>query len=105
MTKLESVDFQRRDIRTGKPNDRQNLEEELTKRHNKFEREALVYLKEHGPQPYDGFYVLFDRHRTAEIKSILHEFRQGKLIEIGKDSHQMVSITASGLKRLEERTP
>jgi hypothetical protein len=104
MTKLESVDFQRRGIRTGMPNDRQNLEEEHTKRHNKFEREALAYLKEHGPQPYDGFYVLFDRHRTAEIKSVLHEFRQGKLIEIGKDSHQMVSITASGLKRLKAKT-
>ena len=89
----------------GKTADRQNLEEELTKRHYKFERETLAYLKEHGPQPYGGFYVLFDRHRTAEIKSVLHEFRQGKLIEIGKDSCQMVSITASGLKRLEERTP
>ena len=88
----------------GKTNDRQNLEEEHTKRHNKFEREALGYLKEHGPQPYDGFFILFDRHRTAEIKSVLHEFRQGKLIEIGKDSHEMVSITTSGLNRLEEKT-
>jgi hypothetical protein len=102
MTKLESVDFQRRDIRMGKTNDRQNLED--TKRHNKFERETLAYVKEHDPQPYNGFFVLFDRHRTAEIKAVLHKFRQGKLIEIGKDSHQMVSITASGLKQLEEKT-
>jgi hypothetical protein len=87
-----------------KEDDRQNVEEELTKRHNRFEQEALAYLKEHGPQPYDGFYVLFDRHRTAEIKSVLDEFRQGKLIEIGKDSHQMDSITAFGLTRLEEKT-
>jgi len=86
----------------GTTNDRENLED--TKRHNKFERETLAYLKEHGSQPYDGFYVVFDRHRTAEIKDVLHGFRQGKLIEIGKDSHQMVSITASGLKRLEEKT-
>lgn len=35
MTKLESVDFQRRDICMGKTNDRQNLED--IKRHNKFE--------------------------------------------------------------------
>jgi hypothetical protein len=88
----------------GKRNDRQNLEEEHTERHNKFEREALGYLKEHGPQPYGGFFILFDRHRTAEITSVLHEFRQGKLIEIGKDSHEMVSITTSGLKRLEAKT-
>jgi hypothetical protein len=88
----------------GNTNDRQNLEEEQTKRHNKFEREALAYIKEHGHQPYAGFFVLFDHHRAAEIKSVLHEFRQGKLIEIGKDSNQMVSITALGLKRLEAKT-
>ena len=86
----------------GTTNDRENLED--TKRHNKFERETLAYLKEHGSQPYNGFFVLFDHHRSAEIKSVLHEFRQGKLIEIGKDSHEMVSITTSGLKRLEEKT-
>ena len=88
----------------GKRNDRQNLEGEQTKRHNKFEREALAYLKEHGPQPYNGFFIVFDHHRAAEIKTVLDEFRHGKLIEIGKDSSQMVSLTASGLKRLEEKT-
>jgi hypothetical protein len=88
----------------GKTNDRQNLEEEQTQRHNKFEREALAYLKDHGPQPYNGFFILFDHHRAAEIKTVLDEFRHGKLIEIGKDSSQMVSITASGRKRLEEKT-
>jgi hypothetical protein len=88
--------------RMGKTNDRQNLED--TKRHNKFEQEALAYVKEHGPQPYNGFFILFDHHRTAEITAILHELRQGKLLEIGKDSYEMVSITASGLKRLEEKT-
>jgi hypothetical protein len=88
----------------GNTNDKQNLEEEQTKRHNKFEREALAYLKDHGPQPYNGFFILFDHHRAAEIKAVLDEFRQEKLIAIDKDSHQMVSITTSGLKRLEEKT-
>ena len=86
----------------GKTADRQNLEEEHTKRHYKFERETLAYLKEHGPQPYNGLYVLFDRHRTAEIQSVSHGLKQGKLIQIGQDSYQMVSLTASGLERLEE---
>lgn len=86
----------------GKMNDRQNLED--TKRLNKFEREALAYVKEHGPQPYDGFFILFDHHRTAEIKVVLHELRLRKHLEIGKDSSQMVSITASGLNQLEVKT-
>jgi hypothetical protein len=47
---------------------------------------------------------LFDHHRAAEIKTVLDEFRHGELIEIGKDSSQMVSLTASGRKRLEEKT-
>ena len=85
-----------------KTNDRQNLEEEHTKRHYKFERETLAYLKEHGPQPYNGLYILFDRHRTVEIQSVSHGLKQGKLIQIGQDSYQMVSLTASGLERLEE---
>ena len=84
-----------------KKNDRQQPEEESRKKH-KFERELLAYLKEHGPQPYGGLYVLFDRHRTAEIQSVSHGLRQGKLIQIGKDSYQMVSLTPSGLKRLDE---
>jgi hypothetical protein len=82
-------------------NDRQTLEEKLRKRH-KFEQVVLAYLKEHGPQPYNGLYILFDRHRNAEIQSVSHGLNQGKLIQIGKDSYQMVSLTASGLKRLEE---
>ena len=82
-------------------NDRQTLEEKPRKRH-KFEQEVLAYLKEHGPQPYNGLYILFDRHRTAEIQSVSHGLKQGKLIQIGQDSYQMVSLTASGLERLEE---
>ena len=83
-----------------KEDDRQTLEEKPRKRH-KFEQEVLAYLKEHGPQPYNGLYVLIDRHRTAEIQSVSHGLKQGKLIQIGMDSVQMVSLTASGLKRLE----
>jgi hypothetical protein len=95
---------QRRQVRRhtmAKEDDRQTLEEKPRKRH-KFEQEVLAYLKEHGPQPYNGLYVLFDRHSTAEIQSISHGLKQGKLIQIGEDSYQMVSLTASGLKRLEE---
>ncbi len=83
-----------------KEDDRQTLEEKPRTRH-KFEQEVLAYLKEHGPQPYNGLYVLFDRHRTTEIQSVSHGLNQGKLIQIGKDSYQMVSLTANGLKRLE----
>jgi len=82
-------------------NDRQTLEEKPRKRH-KFEQEVLAYLKEHGPQPYNGLYILFDRHRTTEIQSVAHGLKQGKLIQIGKDSYQTVSLTSSGLERLEE---
>jgi hypothetical protein len=81
-------------------NARQTREEKPRKRH-KFEQEVLAYLKEHGPQPYNGLFVLFDRHRTAEIQFVSHGLTQGKLIQIGQDSVQMVSLTASGLKRLE----
>lgn len=52
-----------------KEDDRQTLEEKPRKRH-KFEQEVLTYLKEHGSQPYNGLFVLFDRYPTAEIQFV-----------------------------------
>ena len=80
--------------------DDRHTRQEKPRKRRKFEQEVLAYLKEHGPQPYNGLYILFDRHRTAEIQSVSHGLNQGKLIQIGQDSYQMVSLTASGLKRL-----
>lgn len=62
------------------------------------QRRVLAHLKEHGPSNYDGLYVLFDLDRSANIELALQGLREWESIEVGKD--KMVTITASGLKRL-----
>lgn len=62
------------------------------------QRRVLDHLKEHGPQNYDGLYVLFDLDRSANIAPALQDLREWESIEVGKDN--IVTITASGLKRL-----
>src|SRR3977135_1776369 len=71
-------------------------------RQRRLENKVLAYLKERGPLPYDGLYVLFDLHRTAEIQPTLHELRQWEFITIEKGSPRTVSITSTGIKRLDE---
>jgi hypothetical protein len=74
---------------------------EAQKKHLVMARQVLEHLKEHGPTHYDALYVLFARNGTALIQAILQELKQWKHIEISKDMYEEVSITASGLKRLE----
>jgi hypothetical protein len=77
-------------------------QEEWYKRKRGFEQEVLAHLKAHGPQPYDGLYVMCYAVRNAEIQTVLYELNLWSLIEIGKDSFRTVSITAASLARLDE---
>lgn len=65
------------------------------------QREVLAHLKEHGPRNWEMLYVHFDQKRTANIAPVLQDLREGKHIEVSKDD--IVTITASGLTRLEEK--
>ena len=76
--------------------------EEAYRSRRRFEQIVLMYLKMHGPQPYDGLYALFDPYRTDEIRTILYELNLWESIETGKDASRTVSITPAGLKRLDE---
>lgn len=62
------------------------------------ERRVLKHLKGHGPSNYDALYVLFDPDRSANIAPALQDLREWESIAVGQD--KMVTITASGLKRL-----
>lgn len=75
--------------------------EKEQKKQRDLERRVLEHLKKHGSSLYDGLYVLFDLERTAAIAPVLQDLRGDGYIEVTKD--EMVTITASGLRRLEEK--
>jgi hypothetical protein len=78
--------------------------EKQLKKQRDFERRVLEHLKAHRDKPpphFDGLYVLFDLHRTGDVGNVLHELKQWGYIAVDKD--QNVTITESGLKRLEDR--
>jgi hypothetical protein len=77
--------------------------EKKMKKQRDLERRVLQHLKDHQGEPhnFDGLYVLFDLNRTADIGPVLDELRQRRYINVDKD--QSVTITESGLTRLEER--
>jgi len=67
------------------------------------QRQVLGHLKKYGASNWDGLYVLFDLNRTAAIAPALQDLRECGYIEVTKDKDMMVTITASGLKRLDEK--
>jgi hypothetical protein len=83
-----------------KKNDGSKHEKEQKKK-RMLQREVLAHLKEHGPRNWEMLYVHFDQKRTANIATVLQDLREGKHIEVSKDD--IVTITSSGLARLEEK--
>ena len=75
--------------------------EKEQKKQRALEQKVLEHLKKHGSSLYVGLYILFDQDRTAAIGPALQDLKEYGYIEIAKD--EMVTITASGLKRLEEK--
>ena len=67
------------------------------------QQEVLAHLKEHGPRKWEMLYVHFDQKRTSDVAPALQDLQAWEYIEVGKDNNRMVTITASGLKRLEEK--
>src|ERR1700704_2657769 len=76
--------------------------EEAYRSRRRFEQIVLMYLKMHGPQPYDGLYALFDPYRTDEIRTILYELNLWELIEMDRDGSRGVPTTPLGLKRFDK---
>lgn len=64
------------------------------------ERKVLSVLKKHGPLVSAGLHFLFDPNHTADRQPVLQSLKEQRYIDVTED--MMVTITASGLKRLEE---
>jgi phosphopantetheine adenylyltransferase len=71
-------------------------------RRRDLQREVLEHLKQHSPKKWDQLCVHFAFERNANIQPLLHVLKEARDIEVGKGKDQMVSITDSGLTRLEE---
>ncbi len=65
----------------------------------KYERLVLAYLRQLTERPYEDLRALLDPRNTLGLDSIVHEMHQANLINIVEG---YVSITTSGLRRLEE---
>ena len=67
------------------------------------QREVLEHLKLYSPKKWDVLCVRFAIDRNANIQPVLHALKEAGYIEVGRGKGQMVAITDSGLKRLEEK--
>jgi len=75
--------------------------EKEQKKKRELQRRVLEHLKEYSPQPWDILYTHFDQDRNANIAPALQDLSEYGDIAVDKD--MMVSITASGLTRLDDR--
>jgi hypothetical protein len=67
------------------------------------QREVLELLKRNSPKKWDTLHSYFARERGANIQPVLEALKDARYIEVSEDIDQIVRITASGLKRLEQR--
>jgi hypothetical protein len=67
------------------------------------QREVLEHLKRYSPKKWDTLYSYFAKERGANIQPVLHALKDARYIKVSEDEDQIVRITASGLKRLEQR--
>ncbi|HEV8328438.1 MAG TPA: hypothetical protein VGQ08_13235 [Nitrospiraceae bacterium] len=65
------------------------------------EQKVLALFKKCGPLVSMGLYFLFDPNHTADAQPVLQSLREQGYIEVTQD--MMVTITVSGLKRLEDK--
>ena len=75
--------------------------EKESKKQRKLQQEVLEHLKAYGPRDGDTLYIHFVPRSIADIAPVLENLKESKSIEVGKD--RMVTSTAFGLKRLEEK--
>ena len=71
-------------------------------RRRDLQREVLEHLKQSSPKEWDLLCVHFAIERNANIQPVLHALKAARNIVVEKGKDQMVTITDSGLKRLEE---
>lgn len=75
--------------------------EKKQKHRHELERRVLALLKKYGPLVSGGLYFLFDPNLTADVQPVLQSLREQGYINVTEDN--MVTITGSGLKHLEDK--
>jgi hypothetical protein len=71
-------------------------------RRRELQRAVLEHHKQSSPKKWDFLCVHFAIERNANIQPVLHALKEAGNIVVGKGKDQMVSITDSGLTRLED---
>jgi hypothetical protein len=104
MTRGARCGIERRMVLLGTPrplHDPPAVGQEMANKPSEFERKVLALLKKRGPLVSAGLYFLFDPNHTADAQPVLQTLKEQGYIDITED--MMVTITGSGLKRLEDK--
>jgi hypothetical protein len=77
-------------------------QEKEYQRKRDLQREVLEHIKRYSPKKWDLLCGHFAIDRNTNVQPVLQALKEARNIEVGKGKDQMVTITDSGLTRLEQ---